>query len=113
MKDMLTSTIAGAANPPTKKSPTSRILSLPSPSLPIDECTILSPSLIWGNELSLFQLDDMDLSERLNLNEIQELLEVLFGLSRRHIDMPKVKFRFTSDVNAFATTIAFRDFQPE
>ncbi|CDS39706.2 sterol regulatory element binding protein [Echinococcus multilocularis] len=113
MKDLLISLNTDAINLATTKSPTSRILSLPTPSLPFDGCAVLSPSLIWGNEWSLFHLDDIDLSERLNLNEVQELLDVLFGLPRRHLGMSQMKFRNLPVVNAFATTIVFRDFFPE
>ena len=113
MKDLITPVDLDVIDPPPKRSPTSRILSLPTPSLPLDDCAIFSPSLIWNNELSLFHLDDIDLSDRLHLNEIQDLLDVLFGLPRRNIDMPKVRFRYTPGVNAFATTLVFRDFQPE
>ncbi|VDK37359.1 unnamed protein product [Taenia asiatica] len=113
MKDLLTSLNAGAINLATTKSPTSRILSLPTPSLPYAGCAVLSPSLIWGNEWSLFHLDDIDLLERLNLNEVQELLDVLFGLPRRHLGMFKMQFRNLPVVNAFATTIVLRGFYPE
>lgn len=113
MKDLLTILNADAINPATTKSPTSRILSLPTPSLPFAGCAVLSPSLIWGNEWSLFHLDDIDPPERLNLNEVQELLDVLFGLPRRHLGMFKMQFRNLPVVNAFATTIVLRGFYPE
>ncbi|KAL5109668.1 Sterol regulatory element-binding protein cleavage-activating protein [Taenia crassiceps] len=113
MKDLLNSPNADAVNLATTKSPTSRILSLPTPSLPFASCAVLSPSLIWGNEWSLFHLDDIDPPERLNLNEVQELLDVLFGLPRRHLGMFKMQFRNLPVVNAFATTIVLRGFYPE
>ncbi|VDM16509.1 unnamed protein product [Hydatigera taeniaeformis] len=113
MKDLLASLNSDAINLATTKSPTSRILSLPRPSLPFASCAILSPSLIWGNEWTLFHLDDIDLVERLNLNEVQDLLDVLFGLPRRHLGMFKMQFRNLPVVNAFATTIVLRGFYPE
>lgn len=113
MKELL-STLNSDTTPPSKaQGPTSRILSLPTPKLPVEDCAIFSPSIIWSNEHSLFLQDEVDLSERLNYNDVQELMDVLFGLPRRHIGMSKVQFRNLPVVNAFATTIVLRDFYPE
>lgn len=99
------------SQPPSSSA--SRILSLPNPSLPYDECTVLSPSLIWNNQLSFFQLDDLELTDRLSVIENQGLLDVLFGLPRRNTGMSMLNFRNVPVVNAFSTTVVLRDFQPE
>ncbi len=91
----------------------SRILSIPNPSLPLAECAILSPSLIWDNQASFFQLDDIELPDRIGIIEGQGLLDVLFGLPRRNTGMSKLYFRNLPVVNAFATTLILRDFHPE
>nr|CDS28191.1 sterol regulatory element binding protein [Hymenolepis microstoma] len=113
MKDLLNAANSQASPPSKTQGPTSRILSLPTPKLPVEDCAIISPSIIWSNEHSLFLQDDIDLSERLNYNDVQELIDVLFGLPRRHIGTSQVKFRNLPVVNAFATTIVLRDFYPE
>ncbi|VDO07025.1 unnamed protein product [Rodentolepis nana] len=113
MKELLSASNSQTTPPSNAQSPTSRILSLPTPKLPVEDCAIISPSIIWSNEHSLFLQDDIDLSERLNYNDVQELIDVLFGLPRRHIGTSQVKFRNLPVVNAFATTIVLRNFYPE
>lgn len=113
MRDLLSSINSQAVPSTTTQSPTSRILSLPTPKLPVEDCAIISPTIIWSNEPSLFLQDEIDLSERLNYNDVQELMDVLFGLPRRHLSMSEMQFRSLPVVNAFSTTIVLRDFYPE
>ncbi|KAM7537980.1 hypothetical protein Aperf_G00000064187 [Anoplocephala perfoliata] len=113
MKDLLSSINSHAVPPTPIQNPTSRILSLPTPKLPVEDCAIISPAIIWSNELSLFLHDEIDLSERLNYDDVQEVMDVLFGLPRRHLSTSEMQFRSLPVVNAFATTIVLRDFYPE